>query len=295
MSIPDPEYFVTGGMSDIGQVREVNQDYCGDFDDPDRNRRMLMVADGMGGHLGGEVASRMAVETAAEVFRAGGEDPAELLRVALETANHRVHNAARQDMDLSGMGTTGVCLLFQGGSSAWVAHVGDSRAYRLRGGEFEQITEDHSVVGALIRMGHITEEEGRIHPQRNEILRAIGTNEDVEVQVTRLDLEPGDRYLLCSDGLSGLVSDAEIAEVLGRHEPQDAARTLVQMANLEGGNDNITVQVIEVPGEASAKKKIRTTEAIVTDALDSRHAPPLWLWAVGLVLLGALGWLVLVR
>jgi serine/threonine protein phosphatase PrpC len=290
MSIPDPEQFVTSGMSDIGQVREVNQDYCGEFDDPATQRRLLIVADGMGGHLGGEVASRMAVETAAEVFKAGGADAGEVLKVALETANERVHSASQQDMDLSGMGTTSVCLLFESGGRGFVGHVGDSRAYRMRGDDFEQITEDHSVVGALIRMGHITEEEARVHPQRNEILRAIGTNAEVEVQVTPLELQPGDRYLLCSDGLSGLVTDAEIAKVLRRNDAQDAVRTLVQMANLEGGNDNITVQIAHVPGEAE-KKKQRTTEVIVAPSLSERVAVPLWLWGIGLAAIVGLVWL----
>ena len=299
MSVPDPEYFITGGMSDIGQVREVNQDYIGEFDDPATHRRMMIVADGMGGHLGGEVASRMAVEAAAEVFKAGGEDAVELLRVAFQKANERVHKASKEDMELAGMGTTGVCLLLESGGKGYVAHVGDSRAYRLRRNEFEQITEDHSVVGALIRMGHITEDEARLHPQRNEILRAIGTNEEVEVQVTPLELEPGDRYLLCSDGLSGLVEADGIAEVLGREAPQDAVRTLVQMANLEGGNDNITVQVVLIPGESKkrgeskkkgeSKKEARTTDVLTAPTLKARDGrPPLWVWGIGLGLFAVL-------
>ncbi len=309
MSRPEPEHFYVGHRTDVGQVREINQDYCGEFGDPEHGRRLFVIADGMGGHRGGEVASRIAVETTAEVFEAGGDDPADLLRVALETANVRVHEAAQENRDLAGMGTTGVCLLLETGGRGWVAHVGDSRGYRLRGGDFEPITEDHSVVGALIRMGHITEAEARLHPQRNEILRAIGTNAEVEVQVTPLDLQPGDRYLLCSDGLSGLVTDADIAEVLGRMEPEDAARTLVQMANLAGGSDNITVQVVSIPGEASEpgsgappKRQDRSTEVVAptdpgrhgpTDL--GRHGPPAWVWGVGLGLLGVLGWLLLRR
>ena len=292
MSFPEPDEFATSGMSDIGQVREVNQDYCGEFDDPRTRRRMLIVADGMGGHLGGEVASKLAVETVAEIFAAGGDDAGALLREALETANERVHKTAQEDMDLAGMGTTGVCLLFESGGRGFVAHVGDSRAYRLRAGEFEQITDDHSVVGALMRMGHITEEEAKLHPKRNEILRAIGTNEQVEVQVTQLELQPGDKYLLCSDGLTGLVADADIADVLARMDPQDAVRTLVQMANLEGGNDNITAQVAMIPGEPT-EEKTPTTEVIVTPELDDRHGPPWWVWTAGVGLAGALLWLLL--
>ena len=292
MSFPEPDEFVTGSMSDIGQVREVNQDYCGEFDDPATHRRMLIVADGMGGHLGGEVASKMAVETVAEIFKAGGDDVADLLREALETANERVHKAAQEDRDLAGMGTTGVCLLFESGGHGFVAHVGDSRAYRLRTGQLEQITDDHSVVGALIRMGHITEDEAKLHPQRNEILRAIGTNDQVEVQVTPLELHPGDKYLLCSDGLSGLVADADIADVLRRMDPQDAVRTLVQMANLEGGNDNITVQIAMIPGEPG-DHQTSTTEVIVPPESDDQRGPPWWVWVAGVGLAGALLWLLL--
>ena len=286
MSFPEPDEILTSGMSDIGQVREVNQDYCGEFEDPETSRRLLVVADGMGGHLGGEVASRMAVETIAEVFRSGGDDSQELLRQALHTANERVHKASREDMELAGMGTTGVCLMFEGGGRGTVAHVGDSRAYRLRGGQLEQITEDHSVVGALIRMGHITEEEARQHPQRNEILRAIGTNDEVEIQVTALDVEPLDRYLLCSDGLSGLVPDSDIADVMGRMEPQEAVRTLVQMANLEGGNDNITVQIALIP--SGSQEARRTTEVIVSPEIEDRSGPPVWVWIAGIGLVVAL-------
>ena len=292
MPIPDPEHFAAGGMTDVGQVREINQDYWGEFEDPERKRRLFVVADGMGGHLGGEVASRMAVESISEVFGAGDDDAVPLLTRAFETANERVFKAAQEDMDLAGMGTTAVCLLVEPGGRGWIAHVGDSRGYRQRGDEFSQITEDHSVVGALVRMGHITEDEAKIHPQRNEILRAIGTNEQVEVQVTPLELQPGDRYLLCSDGLSGLVDDPEIDEVLGRQDPEEAVRTLVQMANLEGGNDNITVQIVQVPGEP--RKKQRTTDVIVTPDLE-RGGPPAWVWGLGLGLLGMLGWLLLKR
>lgn len=287
MSFPEPDEIVTGGMSDVGQVREVNQDYCGEFDDPETGRRLLIVADGMGGHLGGEVASRMAVETAAAIFHAGGDDPLELLNRALTTANARVHKASQEDMELAGMGTTGVCLMFESGGRGYVAHVGDSRAYRLRAGVLEQITEDHSVVGALIRMGHISDEEAREHPQRNEILRAIGTNDEVEVQVTPLEVEPGDSYMLCSDGLSGLVVDSEIADVMRRMEPHDAVRTLVQMANLEGGNDNITVQIAWVPGEPR-EEKARTTEVIVAPEISDHVGPPTWVWVAGIVTAGVL-------
>ena len=289
-SVPEPESFVTGSMTDVGQLRSSNQDYCDELSDPANGRRMLIVADGMGGHRGGEIASRMAVEAVAEVFAAGGSDTRQLLQRAFEAANLRVHKAAREDVELSGMGTTGVSLLFETGGRGWVAHVGDSRAYRLRGNRFEQLTEDHSVVGALIRLGHISVEEARLHPQRNEILRAIGTNENVEVQVSALEPQPGDRYLLCSDGLSGLVSDDEIGEVVGRETPQDAVRSLVEMANLEGGSDNITVQIVAIPGEPLQAGE--TLEMPTAEAPQRRDLTP-WLWAAGAVLVATLGSLLL--
>ena len=289
MSLPEPDEFVTGGTSDIGRVREVNQDYWGKFNDSQSGRLLLMIADGMGGHAGGEVASKMAVETVAEIFAAGGDDSAVLLREALELANARVHEAAQEDPDLTGMGTTGVCLLFENGGRGCVAHVGDSRAYRLRAERFEQLTEDHSVVGALIRMGRLTQQEAKLHPQRNEILRAIGTAEHVEVQVTRLELQPGDRYLLCSDGLSGLVADAEIADVLRQSDPEAAARSLVERANREGGNDNITVQVAAIPGDRLNDGVLASKAA----GAGEQSRPPAWLWGVGIGLAGALAWLLL--
>lgn len=292
MSFPEPDEFVTGSMSDIGKVRSINQDYFGEFEDPRTHRRMLIIADGMGGHLGGEVASKMAVETVAEIFEAGGNQAAELLREALETANERVRNAARADAGLAGMGTTGVCLLFEPGGRGSVAHVGDSRAYRLRAGQLEQITEDHSVVAVLLRTGQITEDEAKRHPQRNEVLRAIGTDDQVEVQLTPLELQPGDKYLLCSDGLSGLVTNADIADVLRRLDPQDAARTLVEMANREGGNDNITVQVAMIPG-VPTDEKAGAAGVIVTSESDAPAGPSGWLWVAGVGLAGLLLWLLL--
>jgi serine/threonine protein phosphatase PrpC len=305
--VPEPKDFIIGSQSDVGRVRTVNQDYCDEFFDATTGRRALVLADGMGGHRGGEVASQLAVEAIGRVFLEGGPDASDLARSALETANFRVHESARADPDLSGMGTTGVCLLFEAGGRGCVAHVGDSRLYRLRDGKFQQITEDHSVVGALIRMGHITEEEARLHPQRNEILRAIGTNEDVEVQVTELDLRLGDIYLLCSDGLSGMVSDGEIAQVVTAEQPADAVRILIEMANLEGGTDNITVQIATIPADGHAVARDPQTEDTWPgdetqrfrdpDAPARRRGAPLWLWGVwgaaGLLVVAAAGWLLL--
>jgi protein phosphatase len=247
----DPRNLVTASGTDVGRVRSVNQDAFGEFEDPDRGLRLLVIADGMGGHRGGEVASQLAVERMGELFDSVTDDPPGLLRAAFEGANSRIFDAANRDVELAGMGTTGVAILFDGGETAHVAHVGDSRAYRMRDGQLEQVTDDHSLVGELVRRGQLTAEEARVHPQSNEILRALGTQPDVEVEISEADLRAGDCFLLCSDGLSGMLPDAEIAEVLTEASPDDAVAKLIALANEAGGTDNITVQVARVPDAGS--------------------------------------------
>ena len=237
------EALQTAGATDVGQVRMANQDAFGEFRDDAKRRHMLLVADGMGGHRGGEVASSMTVDIVRDYFADQGGPPGEFIHAALQLANGRVFDRAASDGQLAGMGTTAVAMLFDTTSEAWVAHVGDSRCYRLRDGVMLQLTDDHSVVGELVRRGQLTAEEARVHPQSNEILRAIGTQPDVVVDVQSVDVRPGDRYLLCSDGLSGMVTDDEIAEVLGSQGPEEAVRTLIDKANEAGGTDNITVQI----------------------------------------------------
>ena len=246
-----PEDLVTASVTDVGRVRSNNQDSYGEFSDGARGYRLLFVADGMGGHRGGEVASRLAVECVEEIFGASTAPPDELLRLALESANSRIFETASRDPELAGMGTTGVALILTGESKGWIAHVGDSRAYLLRNGLFSQLTADHSVVGELVRRGQLTPEEARVHPQSNEILRALGTQAEVDVELTPVDVEPGDLFLLCSDGLSGMLPDPQIGETLTGVQPEQAVRSLVQMANEAGGTDNITVQIAAVPDVAA--------------------------------------------
>ena len=249
MKSTDPRRIETASLSDVGRRRASNQDACGGLV-TSRGARLLVVADGMGGHAGGETASRVAVETVEEFVGCSAGDPAWLLRAALEAANRRIYEEARSDPSLSGMGTTGVALLFPSSGSAWVAHVGDSRAYRLRGGRFEQLTPDHSLVAELERRGMITAEEARVHPRRNEVLRCIGVDPEVDVDVAPVEVQPGDQYLLCSDGLCGVLTDAEMAAELVRAPPERAARRLVEAANERGGPDNITVQIACIPALA---------------------------------------------
>lgn len=247
MSDLDPGQVITASLSAVGLVRTHNEDYCSEFQRP-AGARLLVLADGMGGHQGGATASRIAVETIGEVFGSSQSDPQTMLREAFITANNRVYQMAADNPELRGMGTTAVSLLLEPGGGCWVAHIGDSRAYRFSRGKLEPLTADHSVVAEMVRRGLITPEEAEVHPRRNEILRSVGVELDVEPDVCAVPLESGDRFILCSDGLSGLVSDEEIAAVLQREPPSQAVGTLVDSANARGGNDNITVQIAAIPG-----------------------------------------------
>ncbi len=233
--------------TDVGRVRESNQDACGVFEDP-RGDRLFVVADGMGGHLGGEVASQMAVEAIAEACAASDAAPAERLHQAIVTANRRIFERASGDSSVAGMGTTVVAVLLAREGSAWVAHVGDSRLYRLRAGDLETLTADHSLVAELERGGYLSPEEAARHPRRHELMRSVGPVPEVEPEVAPLALEPGDRLLLCTDGLCGYAEEASIVQALREATPELAARTLVELANACGGEDNVTVQVLELAG-----------------------------------------------
>ncbi len=231
--------------TDVGRVRESNQDACGSFEDP-RGDRLFVVADGMGGHRGGDVASHMAVEAIAAACAASDAPPAERLHEAVAAANRAIFERAEREPELAGMGTTVVALLLAREGSAWVAHVGDSRLYRLRAGELESVTADHSLVAELQRQGYLDEEEAARHPRRHELLRSVGCVPEVDPDVAEIAFAPGDRLLLCTDGLCGYVDADSIARALGEATPELAARTLVDLANAGGGEDNVTVQVVEV-------------------------------------------------
>ena len=232
--------------TDVGRVRESNQDACGVFEDP-RGDRLFIVADGMGGHRGGEVASSLAVEAIAEACAASEAAPGERLREAVVAANQRIFERSQRDPKVAGMGTTVVAVLLAREGSAWVVHVGDSRLYRLRRGAFETLTEDHSLVADLVRRGMLSAVEAEHHPRRHQLLRSVGCEPETEPEVAALELEPGDRLLLCTDGLCGYAEPGSIAQGLGEATPELAARTLVELADACGGEDNVTVQVIEVP------------------------------------------------
>ena len=196
------------------------------------------VADGMGGHRGGETASRVALQ----VFRnaIGSRKPdAAVLRMAVEAANRRVFDMSAHDESLRGMGTT-MSMIWADDSRLLIAHVGDSRIYRLRGGELRQITDDHSFVAELVRNHVITPEMAKTHPQRNIITRAVGVDPSVEVDLLEEELQPGDLWLICSDGLHGMVEESEICRILSGMESEEAADKLISRALENGGYDNIT-------------------------------------------------------
>jgi protein phosphatase len=246
----------SASLSDVGRVRSSNQDTCAEFEN-ENGDRMLVVADGMGGHSGGATASRLALETIGQLFENDFDDSKAMLERAFQAANEKIHQIGSTDPTLHNMGTTGVAVLLGTGNTGWVAHIGDSRAYRSRAGVLDQITQDHSWVSEEVRCGRITAEEAKTHTMRNVLLRSIGVEPHVEVTVSTIDLQPGDRFLLCSDGLWGEVEDGAIAEILAREDPTNAARQLVDLANENGGSDNITVQIAAlIDGDDGAPPKI---------------------------------------
>jgi protein phosphatase len=226
-----------GVATHVGQVRTGNEDaYL--LEPP-----MYAVADGMGGHRGGEVASQLALTTIAESFRKGAVPFAD----QVQAANRAVFERAGADRNLAGMGTTLTAAVIQG-DLAHLVHVGDSRAYLLRAGALRQLTDDHTLVNRMVKAGEITAAEAEVHPHRNVLVRALGTEPDVPLDEQDVGLLDGDRLLLCSDGLTGMLTEEQIQAILGSTDgaPQEAADRLVLAANRAGGVDNITVVVLDV-------------------------------------------------
>jgi serine/threonine protein phosphatase PrpC len=243
--------FVVGARTDVGRVREGNEDAFM------ANEPLFAVADGMGGHQGGEVASNMALEKLKSA--AGG---AAALIQAVQDANRAVFQKASEDPALSGMGTTLTAFLVEG-DSLRLAHVGDSRAYLLRDGKLQRITKDHTVVERLVDEGRLTPQEAELHPQRSILTRAIGVEGDVQVDQGSIDTQVGDRLLLCSDGLTGMVSEDDIRRILeGQSDPQAAADALVEAANEGGGQDNITAVVLVAVADGEPHAQTAETETV---------------------------------
>jgi protein phosphatase len=246
------------GMTDVGRRRENNQD---DFV-VDQERGIYAIADGMGGHAAGEIASSIAIEALAESMRSNGDqahDPKEAgqqLVAAVHEGNRRICDSVLARGEWRGMGTTIVAMLDLG-ARAVIGHVGDSRAYLLRDGRLSRLTDDHSWVGEQVRLGLLTDEEAQAHPMRNIVTRAMGNRMELEVELNEETVLPGDVFLLCSDGLNSMLPDGEIRRTLARHrdDPKAACQALVDQANARGGDDNVTVIVVASPSGGDEERR----------------------------------------
>ena len=245
---------VVAAATDIGQVRDGNEDtYV--VEEP-----LFALADGMGGHRGGEVASRIAIETLERLFATGEGTLPELVR----EANRAVFERSMSDRSVSGMGTTLTAAVLEG-DRVRLAHVGDSRAYLLREGELRQVTEDHTLVHRMVTEGELTEAEAEVHPHRNILIRVVGVDQNVDVDELELDVRPGDRLMLCSDGLHDMLSSQHISRILTTEaDPHAAVRRLIADANDAGGIDNITVILLDFH-DAEATEGGSTARDVTTE------------------------------
>jgi PPM family protein phosphatase len=247
-----------GTLSDVGCVRELNEDSIRVIQPTDPNELaqrgiLVVIADGMGGHNAGEIASHLAVEVVTQRYADDTKEPGRALACAMEQANRVIVDAASRDARYTGMGTTCTALLLRAGL-AYCAHVGDSRLYLARGNDIFLMTEDHSALMHLVRQGMITADEARHHPDKSVIVRALGARADVDVATWEkpLPVRPGDTFLMCSDGLYDLVEDNELYDALRGALPQLACERLVELARERGGPDNITVGIITVTDTVAA-------------------------------------------
>lgn len=260
------------GLTDPGRVRRRNEDsyVC----DPP----LFAVADGMGGAQAGELASRIATTVFREAGGADSLDAQARLRSIIQEANRRIYARAARDPEVSGMGTTVTAALLAGETIA-LGHVGDSRAYRIRDGELEQLTNDHSLVADLVRSGRLSPEEAELHPQRSVITRALGTDPAVEIDSLSVEARAGDVYLLCSDGLTTMVHEAAVLKSVAESPSlAAAARALIGSANREGGEDNITVVLFSLadgePPEADEEDTLSGITAVRASEPQRLAIPP---------------------
>ena len=225
---------------------------------------LFAVADGMGGAQAGEVASQLAA-SALEAGDSDGLEGTKRIDALIQEANRRIYDRASTDPTASGMGTTMTVALVEGMTVA-IGHVGDSRAYLVRGEQMEQLTEDHSLVNELLKTGRLSEQEAQIHPQRSVITRAVGTDPDVDADGFTIEAEEGDIFLICSDGLSDMVADEEILEVVhaNRDDLDQAVKALVAAANRGGGEDNITAVAFQISAEPAASLEDTVSMPVLT-------------------------------
>lgn len=239
-------------LTDVGRVRTHNEDSV--LAEPP----LFVVADGLGGHEAGEVASSIAVETLRD--HAPRRADANALARAVRAANREVIRAAKEGVGRAGMGTTLTAAIVEGGSIA-IAHVGDSRAYLLHDGGLRRLSDDHSMVADMVRRGQLTEADARVHPNRSVITRALGTDASMVADTYEVEAAAGDRLLLCSDGLSGMLEDPDIAGILGTYrDPGVAASELIAAANEAGGHDNISVIIVDIESGTGATRGVRAAD-----------------------------------
>jgi protein phosphatase len=240
--------FRAQGKSDVGLVRTNNEDTFLTLSEAS----LFAVCDGLGGHAAGEIASGIARETLVEKIGENSRDPAQTLTAAIEEANRRILSDQQTNPERIGMGTTLSALWVpsENGDQGWIGHIGDSRIYRLRSEKIDQITEDHSPIFRLYKEGSLGKEELRYHPQKNLIERSLGLSTVVNADVFSIQIEPGDLYLLCTDGLSDLLSDDEIAQACCSQPWENLLDVLIGQALECGGFDNVTIVVVEWSNEA---------------------------------------------
>ncbi|OPA78781.1 serine/threonine protein phosphatase [Paenibacillus selenitireducens] len=251
--------------SDVGRVRTINEDLSW-VQTLDNGHTLAIVADGMGGHQAGDTASRLAVATVTEQLQSleadlTTEQLSEALTNAILRANRVIYELASQDMKYHNMGTTIVAVLLDGAAGV-IGHIGDSRIYKVNNHSIEQLTEDHSLVNELLKSGQITDEEAEHHPRKNVLTRALGTDPDVSVEISTISFEPGEMLVLCSDGLSNRVSEEQMTATVfsSDYSLEDKADLLLQMALQAGGEDNITVVLLEQTEESAERTTGGETE-----------------------------------
>jgi protein phosphatase len=242
-----------GNQTDVGRKRTHNEDYFGFFERTP-GEVLAIVADGMGGHASGEIASRMAVEIIHEVYskERDDKDVLEALKSAFQVANFTILQKSLEQEGLNGMGTTATAFVLKN-DQAFVGHIGDSRAYLFRDATASQLTKDHSLVERMVDQGLLNREEANRHPQKNVIYKTLGVNRDAELDLLGpIPVSIDDFFLLCSDGLTNFVTDQEMLEIVTKESPQKACENLIHLANQRGGHDNITIQILKM----GRKKKV---------------------------------------
>ena len=270
--------------TDIGRVRDHNEDdyvALGGKESPPGVDALLVVADGMGGHAAGEVASKMTVDGIVQSLNDQGQEASKLegnafgvfLGKVLENVNQEVWQAAQED-DKRGMGTTCTLVAIRG-DQLFLAHIGDSRAYLLRDGELHQVSKDHSWVEDAVDQGVITREQARVHPNRNVITRAIGLDQQPQIDTSVMPLADGDLVLLCSDGLNSMIPDEDIHRILTGSSPEEVCQALTDAANDQGGHDNTTVVVATI-GARRKTPSVTMPSAAELDTQEMEIGPAWW-------------------